>query len=269
MADELRNYADIAKQTAVHITDRLAEWKTFLAFAGRLYKWPYEDQLLIFAQRPDVSVCADLTVWKRMGRDIRRDSKAIILMDTSGAVPLPRYVFDFADTKSGANARVPWIWQYRDGAHDAAVSAALDEKYGQSGERDMSARLDETAEHLAREYWTYHREEIMEAVPGSFLEDYDDFNVETAFCHAASVSIAYTLLSRCNLEADSYFERRDFEHVFEFNTPDVVAALGSAVSETTEEALRIIEGAVKNCERQKRAEERRIWNWHTHGRESI
>ena len=136
------------------------------------------------------------------------------------------------------------------------MSAALDRKYGLSEETDLAARLDKTAERLAREYWTYHQEEILDAIPGSFLDEYDDLNVEVAFCRATSVSIGYTLLSRCGLEADCYFERSDFEHVFEFNTPDMVAALGCAVSESSEEVLRTIETAVKTCERRKLAERR-------------
>ena len=254
MADKLRNYAEIAEETAVHITDSLSNWTAFLSAVGRLYKWPYEDQLLIFAQRPDAFACADLAVWNRMGRSVRRDSRAIVLMDTSGSAPALRYVFEFSDTKSGANARVPWIWRYDDKTHEEAVSEALDREYGRSEETDMAARLEETAQRLSREYWKYHWEEIVESVPGSFLEEYDDFNVETAFCKAASVSITYALLSRCGLEPEQYFERLDFEHVFEFNTPAVVAALGCAVSQSTQDILRTIERAVKGYERQKQTE---------------
>ena len=252
--EELRLYGEIASKVAVMLTDSLEEWTAFLTAAGRLYKWPYEDQLLIYAQRPDATACADYAVWNRLNRYIRRGSDAIVLIDNSGASPALRYVFDFSDTKSGANGRTPWFWEYRDNQHYSAVSAALDRQFGKSRETDMAARLDELSEHLSQEYWNDHKEEILESVDGSFLEDFDPLNVEMAFCHAASVSIAWTLMSRCNLEPEEYFQRQDFENVFEFNTPAAIAALGCAVSESTEKVLREIETAVKGCEREKRKE---------------
>ena len=222
--------------------------------AGRLYKYPFDQQLLIYAQRPDAVACASEEIWvQRMKRRIRDGGRRVAVVDNSGATPVLRYLFDVSDTEGGADARSPWLWEYRE-EHYGVVSAALEKRFGRSGEDDMAARLDEIAEHLAQEFWNDHREDILDAVPGSFLDGFDEFNVEASFCRAASVSMAYALMSRCNLEPDEYFQHDDFLSVFDFNTPEVISTLGSAVSESSETILREIENAVKQYEREKQAE---------------
>ena len=178
--------------------------------SGRLYKYPFDQQLLIYIQRPEAVACAEADLWeRRMRRHIRDGSRSIAVVDNSGKTPVLRYLFDVSDTEGGADARSPWLWEYREEYHDA-VAAALEKRFGRSGEDDMAARLDEISERLALEFWNDHKEDILDAVPGSFLEEYDEFNVEAAFCRAASVSMAYALMSRCNLEPDEYFQHDDF-----------------------------------------------------------
>ena len=254
MGEKEQLYANAAQRVSCQITDDFHDWTEFLKTAGRLYKYPFEQQLLIYAQRPEAVACAEADLWEqRMRRHIRDGSRSIVVVDNSGKRPVLRYLFDVSDTEGGADARHPWLWEYREEYHDA-VSAALERRFGRSGEDDMAARLDEISERLAQEFWNDHKEDILDAVPGSFLDGFDEFNVEVSFRRAASVSMAYALMSRCNLEPDEYFQREDFLSVFDFNTPDVISSLGSAVSESSEEILREIERAVKQYEREKQSE---------------
>ena len=254
MGEKEQLYANAAQRVSCQITDDFHDWTEFLKTAGRLYKYPFEQQLLIYAQRPEAVACAEADLWEqRMRRHIRDGSRSIVVVDNSGKRPVLRYLFDVSDTEGGADARHPWLWEYREEYHDA-VSAALERRFGRSGEDDMAARLDEISERLAQEFWNDHREDILDAVPGSFLEEYDELNVEAAFCRAASASMAYAMMSRCNLEPDEYFQHDDFLSVFDFNTPEVISALGSAVNGCGAEVLREIEKAVKQYEREKRSE---------------
>ena len=254
MATKEQRYAQATERAACQVTDSFEDWTEFLKMAGRLYKYPFDQQLLIYAQRPDAVACASEEIWvQRMKRRIRDGSRSIVVVDNSGTTPVLRYLFDVSDTEGGADARHPQLWEYRE-EHYGAVSAALEKRFGRSGEDDMAARLDEISERLAQEFWNDHREDILDAVPGSFLDGFDEFNVEASFCRAASVSMAYALMSRCNLEPDEYFQHDDFLSVFDFNTPEVISALGSAVSGRGAEVLREIEKAVKQHEREKRNE---------------
>ena len=245
------------------MTNSFKDWTGFLAMAGRLYKYPFDQQLMVYVQRPEALACAEADLWeRRMRRHIRDGSKAIVIVDNSGKMPVLRYIFDVSDTE-GAEATRPKLWAYHEKCHDA-VAAALEKRFGRTGEDDMAAKLDEISERLAQEFWNDHREDILDAVPGSFLEEYDDFNVEASFCRAASVSMAYAMMSRCNLEPDEYFQHNDFLSVFDFNTPEVISALGSAVNGCGAEVLREIEKAVKQYEREK-AGERSAENGHRTG----
>ena len=264
MATKEQRYAQATEQVACQVADSFEDWTGFLAMAGRLYKYPFDQQLLIYAQRPEAVACAGADVWEqRMKRRIRDGSRSIAVVDNSGTTPVLRYLFDVSDTEGGADARSPWLWEYREEYHDA-VSAALERRFGRSGEDDMAARLDEISERLALEFWNDHKEDILDAVPGSFLDGFDEFNVEVSFRRAASVSMAYAMMSRCNLEPDEYFQHDDFLSVFDFNTPEVISALGSAVNGCGAEVLREIEKAVKQYEREK-AGERSAENGHRTG----
>lgn len=242
-------YAELTERTALRITNSLADWTAFLAFAGRLYKYPFDQQLMIYAQRPNAVVCAPEALWtKRMKRRIREGCLSVPVVDNTGMTPVLRYVFDIADTEEGANSRRPQLWRYRQECYNA-VSAALEKRFGSAADDDMETKLEDISKSLALECWNDRREEILEAVPGSFLKEYDALNVEISFRNAASVSMAYSVMSRCNLEPEKRFRHDDFLNVFNFNTPAVIFQLGNAVSESAEQALREIEKAVKNYER--------------------
>ena len=254
MPSKVQLYAQMADRTAEQITGSFQKWTAFLTTAARLYKYPYNEQLMIFAQRPEATACAGYDLWnKQMRRYVRRGSKGIALVDTSSDQPKLRYVFDVSDTSGGENSRRPYLWEYRQ-EHREVVSAALEQRFDVSGENGLADQLERVAAQLVDEYWHDNRRDIVGIVDGSFLEDYDEFNIGAAFRNAAVVSTTYALLSRCGMQPGDYFEHEDFLNVFDFNTPQTVAALGTAISQSSELVLRQIEVTIKNYEREKIAE---------------
>ena len=254
MPSKVQLYAQMADRTAEQITGSYQKWTAFLTTAARLYKYPYNEQLMIFAQRPEATACAEYDLWnKQMRRYVRRGSKGIALVDTSSDQPKLRYVFDVSDTSGGENSRRPYLWEYRQ-EHREVVSAALEQRFDASGENGLADQMERVAAQLVDEYWHDNRRDIVGIVDGSFLEDYDEFNIGAAFRNAAVVSTTYALLSRCGMQPGDYFEHEDFLNVFDFNTPQTVAALGTAISQSSELVLRQIEVTIKNYEREKLAE---------------
>lgn len=254
MNQKALSFAELAVNTTKQLTSSYTEWTAFLGTVGRLYKYPYHEQVLIYAQRPDATACASFDVWnKRMNRAVRRGSRGIALMDTSEGNPRVRYVFDIADTVGRDKSRRPYLWQYRD-EHSDIITSTLADHFDVPADSDLPYQLEVIADDLAGEYWAEHYADILACVPGSFLEEYDEFNIEAAFRSAASASTTYAMLSRCGLNPDEHFSHEDFMNVFDFNTPDAATALGTAVSENSELVLRQIEVVIKNFERTRRAE---------------
>ena len=254
MPSKVQLYAQMADRTAEQITGSYQKWTAFLTTAARLYKYPYNEQLMIFAQRPEATACAEYDLWnKQMRRYVRRGSKGIALVDTSSDQPKLRYVFDVSDTSGGENSRRPYLWEYRQ-EHREVVSAALEQRFDVSGENGLADQLERVAAQLVDEYWHDNWRDIVGIVDGSFLEDYDEFNIGAAFRNAVVVSTTYALLSRCGMQPGDYFEHEDFLNVFDFNTPQTVAALGTAISQSSKLVLRQIEVTIKNYEREKIAE---------------
>ena len=250
MPSKLDFYAQMADHTAKQVTGSFGEWTAFLETMGRLYKYPFHEQLMIFAQKPNATACADYDLWnKQMGRYVRRGTKGIALIDTSGDNPRLKYVFDVSDTGGRENSRRLNLWEYKD-EHQDAVTAALENRYGVSGEKGLADQLEQVASKLVTEYWNDNSRDILGILADSFLEEYDDYNVEVAFRNAATVSTTYALMSRCGLNPSDYFEHEDFLSVFDFNTRDTIAVLGSAVSNSSEQILRQIAVTVKNYERE-------------------
>ena len=253
MPTKAEMYAQMAEKVAVQLTGSWQEWAGFLTTAARLYKYPYHEQLMIYAQRPDATACAEYDLWNdRMGRYVRRGSKGIALVDDSGDRPRLRYVFDISDTGTREHSRTPWLWTLNE-EHTAPVMAMLERNYDVSG-GDLAQQLADVAAKLAEEYWADHRRDILPIVDGSFLEEYDEYNIEVQFKSAATVSITYALMSRCGLEPEQYFSHEDFMPIFDFNTPAVIGALGTAVSQANQQVLRQIGVTIQNYERAKSAE---------------
>ena len=249
MPSKTEFYRQMADHVATQLTGSWQEWAGFLTTAARLYKYPFHEQLLIYAQRPDATACAEYDLWnEKMGRYVRRGSKGIALVDDSGDRPRLRYVFDISDTGTREHSRTPWLWQLEE-RHLDSVQAMLERTYDVSGD-DLAGQLTEVAGKLAEEYWTEHQQDFFYIVDGSFLEEYDEFNIGVQFKAAATVSITYALMSRCGLEPERYFDHEDFMAIFDFNTPSTIGALGTAVSQINQQVLRQIGVTVRNAERE-------------------
>ena len=253
MPSKTEEYLALAQRTANGLTRYWESWTDYLTTASRLYKYPFADQLMIYAQRPDATACADYDIWNnRMNRYVRRGSKGIALLDESSGFPRLHYVFDVSDTGVRRNSRDPDLWQYNDDLKQP-VSEMLAATYGISGER-VSQQLADVAGKLVADYWDNNSEDISAIVDGSLLMDYDEAGVEMQFKSAAAISVTYTLLERCGFEPTEWFDKDDFQAIYNFSTPDSVYALGAAVSDMSREVLRNIERTVKTTIRRRNIE---------------
>ena len=253
MPSKTEEYLALAQRTANGLTRYWESWTDYLTTASRLYKYPFADQLMIYAQRPDATACADFDIWNnRMNRYVRRGAKGIALLDESSGFPRLHYVFDVSDTGVRRNSRDPEVWQYNDDLKQP-VSEMLSKTYGISGER-VSQQLADVAGKMVADYWDNNGGDIRAIVDGSLLMDYDEAGVEMQFKSAAAISVTYTLLERCGFEPAGWFDKDDFRAIHEFSTPDSVYALGAAVSDMSREVLRNIERTVKTTIRRRNAE---------------
>ena len=253
MPSKTEEYLALAQRTANGLTRYWESWTDYLTTASRLYKYPFADQLMIYAQRPDATACAEFDIWRnRMNRYVRRGSKGIALLDESSGFPRLHYVFDVSDTGVRRNSRDPDLWQYNDDLKQP-VSEMLAATYGISGER-VSQQLADVAGKLVADYWDNNSGDILAIVDGSLLMDYDEAGVEMQFKSAAAISVTYTLLERCGYEPTGWFDKDDFQAIYNFSTPDSVYALGAAVSDMSREVLRNIERTVKKTIRRRNAE---------------
>ena len=253
MPSKTEEYLALAQRTANGLTRYWESWTDYLTTASRLYKYSFPDQLMIYAQRPDATACAEFDIWRnRMNRYVRRGSKGIALLDESSGFPRLHYVFDVSDTGVRRNSRDPEVWQLGPDLVQP-VSEMLAATYGISGER-VSQQLADVAGKLVADYWDNNSGDILAIVDGSLLMDYDEAGVEMQFKSAAAISVTYTLLERCGLEPAGWFDKDDFRAIHEFSTPDSVYALGAAVSDMSREVLRNIERTVKTTIRRRNAE---------------
>ena len=253
MPSKTEEYLALAQRTANGLTRYWESWTDYLTTASRLYKYPFADQLMIYAQRPDATACADFDIWNnRMNRYVRRGAKGIALLDESSGFPRLHYVIDLSDTGVRRNSRDPEVWQYNDDLKQP-VSEMLSKTYGISGER-ISQQLADVVGKLVADYWDNNGGDIRAIVDGSLLMDYDEAGVEMQFKSAATISVTYTLLERCGFEPAGWFDKDDFQAIYNFSTPDAVFALGGAVSDMSREVLRNIERTVKTTIRRRNAE---------------
>ena len=253
MPSKTEEYLALAQRTANGLTRYWESWTDYLTTASRLYKYPFADQLMIYAQRPDATACADYDIWNnRMNRYVRRGSKGIALLDESSGYPRLHYVFDVSDTGVRRNSRDPERWEMNDDLFKP-VSEMLTAEYGISHER-LSQQLVNIAEKLVNDYWDNNSGDILNIVDGSFFDDYDSSGKELQFKAATTMSVTYTLLERCGFEPEGYFDKDDFQAIHTFSTPDAVYALGAATSDISREVLRKIERTVKTTTRRRNVE---------------
>ena len=242
----------MAEDTAVRVAKNGASWTAFLDTAARLYKRPYNEQLLIHAQKPDASVCASLEDWnEKMYCWVNRGAKGIALIDTASERPKLKYVFDVSDVhKARRIGRDPYIWELKE-EHKEAALARLEQTYGGTDrEHSFEQRIIEVAERIASDYYEDLMPQIKYAKEGSFLEEMDELNIGICLRDTLASSIAYTVLSRCGADMDFWGNELDFTHISEFNTPDTLAVIGNATAEMCKPLLLEIGRTVVAQERQ-------------------
>ena len=253
MPNKTEEYLALACKTADSFSQQWEHWAEFLITAARLYKYSYPDQLMIYAQRPDATACAEYDVWNnKMNRYVRRGSKGIALLDESGGYPRLHYVFDVSDTAPRRNALYPDLWQINDSLKEP-VRSMLAENYGVHSE-SFGQQLADVAGKLVQSYWDNNSSDILGIVDGSYLMSYDDAGRELQFKSAAAMGVTYMLLERCGLDPAGWFDEKDFQAVYDFTTPSAVYALGIAVSDCSWEVLRQIERTVKTTIRRRNIE---------------
>ena len=243
MATKLETYTMMADRATERLTAEILDWTSFLQTAGRVYKYPFLSQVLIYTQRPNATACAPYELWTtRMNRYVRRGSTGIALIDSSGGKPILRYVFDVADTGPRQGGIDPYLWRITP-QNQEAVTTHLASCYGISADKGLADQLIRIAVLLADARWDDCRGGIQYNISGSLLDGLDDNNIERQFRGAVTVSIAYTLLARCGIDTGPYFTLDDFSAIGDFNTRDTVMLLGVAVTSSCEQVLRQIERA--------------------------
>lgn len=239
-------YVDLAERSVVQITGDLTCWLAFLRTAGRNYKRSFRDQLMIYAQRPEATACADYDFWKDvMRRFVRAGTSGIALLRRQGGKNILTYVFDISDTGAMPNAVPVHLWEYNDDTYGATVAARLTKVFGVPSCRSVPEQLIRVALGLAETYWHDHKYHVMRALSGSLLEELDEDNMRLCFIRTLAASLSYVLLSRCDLTVTDCFTREDFQYLGEFNTCLSAAVLGSAVRDCAELVLQQIEGAIR------------------------
>ena len=250
MEDKRKSLAQLSEFIAANSTQSYENWTHFLRFAGRFYKYSYDEQIGIYLQRPDATAVASYEIWnEKMHRYIKRGSVGIAVLDNSGESVCVRYLFDIADTGTRANSRIPNIWEMRR-EHENAIVQDLDRRYGIPGDVGaLENHLELLAMQMASVYWEENSAPIAHILDGSGLSVYDTDALGINFQKALSNSVLYLLISRCLGNPDDYLGHEDLSDVADFNTPQAAAALGTAVNTISSEVLRQIERTVRSYDR--------------------
>ncbi len=242
----------LAGETANQVSKNGKEWAKYLTTAARLYKYPFEDQMLIYAQRPDAKACATMEIWnEKMFCWVNRGAKGIALFDRESERPRLKYVFDVSDVhKSRRIGKDPYLWELRE-EHKAAVLAQLEKTYGTTDKNNsFEGRLMEIAGRIAEDYYSELLPEMSYAKEGSFLEELDELNVGLRLRETLSASIAYTLLSRCGADMDFWKDELNFDYISEFNTTRALSVVGNATTDMCKPLLMEIGRTVAAYDRQ-------------------
>ncbi len=252
MSAKTQHYADLADRTVTEITSDVVRWAAFLKTAARNYKYSFEDQVMIHAQRPQATACASYDVWaRRMRRYVRARSVGIALLRRQNGKASLYYVFDAADTGSTPHSVPVQLWRYSD-QFQVAVAGQLAEAFAVPPCAGLAEQLIRISIQLADTCWHDHRHNIMRSLGGSQLEELDDLNVGLRFTRALTVSVAYLLMCRCDLPTKGCYTKEDFSYVQEFDTIPAATVLGCAVHDCSELVLRQIERAIKGGSKKQR-----------------
>ena len=249
MAAKYQLITELYQRTGAAVSRNPQAWQNFLSSACRNYKCRFDEQLLIFAQRPDATAVTTLETWnKQFKRWVNKDSKGIAVFDTKGRRNTLKYYFDISDTHEGYyNSRPVPIWQM-DERYEQAVIERLSDRFGDLEVRDFGEALMQTAQNAVEDNLPDYLAQLKDCTKDSFLEELDDFNVEVMYKRLAVNSVAFMLMSRCGLDTGEYFETEDFSDIINFNTPATINAIGLAASDISEMALREISQTVRNVQ---------------------
>ena len=251
MASTVKLASELAARTAQAVTRDAESWKRYLTTASRLHRYRFDEQLLIYAQRPDATACAEMDLWNNtMRRWVKARSTGIALLtkDARGK-PALRYVYDLADTRPVRGAKMPYLWEVTDEKHDA-VAMALERQYGPSEETDFGWQLMEQAGRAVNEVYRDYLEDLRYDAQDSLLEELDDLNLEVRYKNLLTASVQFTLLTRCGLDPSDYLEDEDLAGITEFSTPAALHHLGDAASKVSRDLLDEIGRAVKTYDRE-------------------
>jgi N12 class adenine-specific DNA methylase len=245
VASKLQFITELSDRTAHSITDNHINWTSFLTTAAWNYKYKFQEQLLIFAQRPDVTACAPIEIWNNLGRWVNRGAKGIALIDDKDGTLKLRHVFDVSDTSSRYERPIQQ-WSMLERYNDSIIEA-LENSFGElAAKYDLVSALVSVAHNAVDDNFTDYLSNLLNVRGDSFLEELDELNVEARLKNALESSVAYALLTRCGIDANVHYNFEDFKYVFDFNTSETVAVLGDATSDISEMALREIGETIKN-----------------------
>ena len=249
MAAKYQLITELYRRTGMAVAKNPQAWQGFLSSACHNYKCRFDEQLLIYAQRPDATAVAEIGTWNRLfKRWVNKDSKGIAVFDPKGRRNTLKYYFDVSDTHEGYyGSRAVPIWQM-DKRYEQPVMERLADRFGSTEGGGFATFLIQTAENAVEDNLPDYLSQLKGCTKDSFLEELDDYNIEVIYRRLAANSVAYMLLSRCGLDADGYFEREDFAEIINFNTPQTLNAIGIATSDISEMALREISAAVRNVQ---------------------
>ena len=249
MAAKYQLITELYRRTGVAVAKNPQAWQGFLSSACRNYKCRFDEQLLIYAQRPDAVAVAKLETWNRQfKRWVNKDSKGIAVFDPKGRRNTLKYYFDVSDTHEGyyGSRPVP-IWQM-DERYEQAVMERLSDRFGDVESTDLASALMETAKNAVEDNLQDYFSQLKDCTKDSFLEELDDFNIEVVYRRLAANSVAFMLISRCGLDTNEFFDRDDFANIVNFNTPATINAIGVATSDIAEMALREISQSIRNVQ---------------------
>ena len=249
MAAKYQLITELYRRTGVAVAKNPQAWQGFLSSACRNYKCRFDEQLLIYAQRPDAVAVAKLETWNRQfKRWVNKDSKGIAVFDPKGRRNTLKYYFDVSDTHEGyyGSRPVP-IWQM-DERYEQAVMERLSDRFGDVESTDLASALMETAKNAVEDNLQDYFSQLKDCTKDSFLEELDDFNIEVIYRRLAANSVAFMLISRCGLDTNEFFDREDFADIVNFNTPATINAIGVATSDIAEMALREISQSIRNVQ---------------------
>ncbi len=255
MASKLQIVTAVFNDEVNKATESQQNWTSFLRTAANNFKYSFPDQILIYAQKPEATACAEISFWnEKFHRWVNRGATGIALLNFTGNNPKLRYVFDVSDTNSRQNIDIP-SWQVEE-RYEAEIIEALENAFGEVGRGSLASIIDDTAQNMVDDNILDYLYNLDEAKYGSFLEDFDEDNLRSVLRNTLVSSIGYMMMTRCGINADDFYDPEDFKDLYNFNTHETIIALGSATSEIAEMGLREIETTVKALQKEEKNKNR-------------